>query len=119
VPYLQRATVGVGTVAADASCVLSQTPCGEHPVSSVSKVPVAGSTMATEFVHRRVTQIFGCFPAPLRASPLYRRVGVHDFTFEACSSFSHITACRIAQPPEAVWGDNLDEKRPLGVSNSS
>jgi hypothetical protein len=41
----------------------------------------------------------GCFPAPLGPSPLFRRVGVHDFTFEACSDFTHVTACRIAQPP--------------------
>ena len=27
---------------------------------------------------------------------LERRVGVHDFTFEACSSFIRITACKIA-----------------------
>ena len=41
----------------------------------------------------------GCFPAPLGPSPLFRRVGVHDFTFKACSGFTHVTACRIAQPP--------------------
>ena len=29
----------------------------------------------------------GCFPGALRPSPLLRRVGVHDFTFEACSGF--------------------------------
>jgi hypothetical protein len=34
-----------------------------------------------------------------RPSPVNRRVGVHDFTFEACSSFTHITACKIAGPP--------------------
>jgi hypothetical protein len=42
----------------------------------------------------------GCYPAPLGPSPLFRRVGVHDFTFEACSGFTHVTACRIAQPPK-------------------
>jgi hypothetical protein len=34
-----------------------------------------------------------------RPSPVNRRVGIHDFTFEACSSFTHFTACRIACPP--------------------
>src|SRR3954454_13096207 len=41
-----------------------------------------------------------CFPVPLGPSPLCRRGGVHDFTFEACSGFTHITACWIAQPPK-------------------
>ncbi len=36
-----------------------------------------------------------------RPSPNLRRVGVHDFTFEACSGFTHITARWIAQPPES------------------
>src|SRR5712671_1688251 len=35
-----------------------------------------------------------------RPSPVNRRVGVHDFTFEACSSFTRVTACKIARPPE-------------------
>ena len=41
----------------------------------------------------------GCFPVPLGPSPNLRRVGVHDFTFEACSGFTRVTACWIAQPP--------------------
>ena len=39
-------------------------------------------------------------PRSTRPSPLFRRVGVHDFTFEACSGFTHVTACWIAQPPK-------------------
>ena len=42
----------------------------------------------------------GCFPIPRGPSPKFRRVGIHDFTFEACSSFTHVTACWIAQPPK-------------------
>jgi len=34
-----------------------------------------------------------------RPSPLFRRVGIHDFTFEACSSFTCVTACQVAHPP--------------------
>src|SRR5438067_6986584 len=37
----------------------------------------------------------------VRPSPVNRRVGIHDFTFEACSSFTRVTACRIARPPKA------------------
>src|SRR3954464_12134133 len=40
-------------------------------------------------------------------SPLFRRVGVHDSTFEACSGFTHVTACRIAQPPKAAFVTRL------------
>src|SRR6266853_4656261 len=36
-----------------------------------------------------------------RPSPVNRRVGIHDFTFEACSSFTHVTACKIACPPKS------------------
>jgi hypothetical protein len=32
-------------------------------------------------------------------SPLSGRVGVHITTFEACSSFTRVTACRVAHPP--------------------
>src|SRR5271157_4027729 len=35
-----------------------------------------------------------------RPSPLFRRVGIHIFTFEACSGFTHVTARWIAQPPK-------------------
>jgi hypothetical protein len=39
---------------------------------------------------------------PVLPSPLFRRVCVHDFTFEACSSFTHVTACKVAQPPKVA-----------------
>jgi hypothetical protein len=35
-----------------------------------------------------------------RPSPVNRRVGIHDFTFEACSSFTRVTACKVACPPK-------------------
>src|SRR5438128_8315905 len=34
----------------------------------------------------------GCFPVAPRPSPLLRRVGIHTFTFEACSGFTRVTA---------------------------
>src|SRR5208337_743638 len=34
-----------------------------------------------------------------RPSPLFRRIGIHIFTFEACSGFTRVTARWIAQPP--------------------
>src|SRR6266853_7038914 len=39
---------------------------------------------------------------PVRAAfPATWWVGIHDFTFEACSSFTRVTACKIARPPKA------------------
>jgi len=39
----------------------------------------------------------------VRPSPNLRRVGVRNFTFEACSGFTHVTARWIAQPPRAAF----------------
>jgi hypothetical protein len=36
------------------------------------------------------------FPVLLRPSPNLGRIGVHIFTFEACSRFTRVTACRFA-----------------------
>jgi hypothetical protein len=38
-------------------------------------------------------------------SPLSGRVGVHITTFEACSSFTRVTACRVAHPPFLARAD--------------
>ncbi len=46
-------------------------------------------------------------PRPARPSPYLRRVGVRDFTFEACSGFTRITARWIAQPPKAAFVTGL------------
>ena len=40
------------------------------------------------------------FPIARRPSPFPRRVGPHDCTFEACSGFTHVAACRVASPPK-------------------
>ena len=39
-------------------------------------------------------------PQRQRPSPLSCRVGVHIGRFEACSTFTHVTACRLAVSPE-------------------
>ena len=46
-------------------------------------------------------------PRPARPSPYLRRVGIRDFTFEACSGFTRITARWIAQPPKAAFVTGL------------
>src|SRR3989475_8913773 len=43
----------------------------------------------------------------VRPSPFAWRVGVHDCTFEACSGFTRVTACRVAQPPEVAFVTRL------------
>ena len=40
-------------------------------------------------------------------SPMSSRVGVHVFTFEACSGFTRVTACWVAQPPEVAFVTRL------------
>ena len=41
----------------------------------------------------------GGFPVAQRPSPIFGRVGVRDFTFEACSGFTRVTARAIAAFP--------------------
>jgi len=53
----------------------------------------------------------GYFPVPLGPSPFHRRIGVHHFTFGACSGFTRVTACWIAQPPMAAFVTRLQSSR--------
>ena len=58
---------------------------------------------------RRVRRV-DCFPAHA-AFPEFRRVGIRNFTFEACSGFTRVTARRIAQPPKAAFVTRLQPGR--------
>src|SRR5215470_14873107 len=42
-----------------------------------------------------------------RPSPIAGRVGIRDFTFEACSGFTKVTARPVAQPPKAAFVTRL------------
>ena len=44
----------------------------------------------------RTSALIGYFLVLRRPSPNIGRVGIHNFTFEACSRFTHVTACRFA-----------------------
>jgi hypothetical protein len=46
----------------------------------------------------RCVSVSSLFPRP---SPVNWRVGIHDFTFEACSGFTRVTACKVAARPQA------------------
>ena len=49
---------------------------------------------------RRIERVRVSIASPLmQPSPNGRRVGIRIVTFEACSSFTHVTAHRIAQSP--------------------
>jgi len=37
-----------------------------------------------------------------RPSPKFRRVGSHITHFEACSTFTHVSACMLAKSPKAT-----------------
>ena len=50
-------------------------------------------------------------PCPARPSPLFRRVGIHIITFEACSGFTLVTARWIVQPPKAAFVAGLQPCR--------
>ena len=51
----------------------------------------------SEPVHVSVTS------RPVLPSPSFGRVGIHDCTFEACSGFRRVTACRLAWPPQVAF----------------
>ena len=46
-------------------------------------------------------------PHSTRPSPTDRRVGIHDFTFEACSGFTRVTARWVVRPPKAAFVTRL------------
>jgi hypothetical protein len=57
---------------------------------------------------RRAERVHMSIASPFaRPSPLFRRVGAHVITFEACSDFTRVTARRFAQPPEAAFVTRL------------
>src|SRR5690242_13888493 len=47
----------------------------------------------------------------MQPSPFGRTDGIRIATFEACSGFTHVTAHRIAQPPEATFVTRLQPCR--------
>jgi FkbM family methyltransferase len=58
---------------------------------------------------------FGCIcrllPQTVLPSPNSGRVGVRNFSFEACSGFTHVTARRFAPPPKARFVAGLRRAR--------
>ena len=53
-------------------------------------------------VPRRTRRVQVSIASPsARPSPFRGRVGIRDFTFEACSGFTRVTACKVAARPKA------------------
>jgi hypothetical protein len=50
----------------------------------------------------------GCFPTPLGPSPFLRRVGIHDFTFEACSGFTTLRPAGLLNRPRRPSSRGFD-----------
>src|SRR5258708_15674797 len=48
---------------------------------------------------------------PVQPPPFFRRVGIHIVTFEACSSFTRVTACKVAHPPYVGFIARLRPRR--------
>jgi len=66
-----------------------------------------------EWVHISIASPF------VLPSPLCRRVGIRDFTFEACSGFTHVTARRVARPPTAAFVTRLRSSQLTQPNRSS
>ena len=101
---------------------LSDSRSDQHPKMPSTVRPPSGSDLprlpvmpSQRAVPTTPANRNGCFcrllPHPARPSPLLRRVSICDFTFEACSGFSHVTARWIAQPPKAAFVTRLQPAR--------
>ncbi len=63
---------------------------------AVLTTPVDRSGASVWFMMR---SRIGLLPGPLWPSLNKGQVGIHNFPFEACSSFTRVTACGLARPP--------------------
>ena len=97
---------------------LSDSRADRRPIASLRPLPSPDTGLpqlpGPPFQHAVPTTPMdrnGCvcrlLPRPLGPSPFLRRVGVHHFTFGACSGFTRVTACWIARPPKAVFVTRL------------
>src|SRR5580692_4552334 len=90
---------------------LSDFQTGHHPIDDVGGATStsAGSPPITQIIFlacraqypggpNRCLSVSSPFARP---SPVNRRVGIHNFTFEACSGFTRVTACKVAARPMA------------------
>ena len=85
-PTPARTSTRRAVVSRDLTCGTGLPRCIKHFPDMPSSIPRWIRTSAS----------IGCFPVLLRPSPNIGRVGFHDFTFEACSRFTRVTACRFA-----------------------
>src|ERR1017187_9442084 len=90
---------------------LSDFRAGHHPIDDVEGAtfttpgspPITQTTFPTCRAHYPggPNRCLSVSSLSARPSPVNGRVGIHDFTFGACSSFTRVTACRVAARPRA------------------
>jgi hypothetical protein len=92
-------------------CVFGRAPRRQRRLSfdaatvfPVGRLPVACTCAAAREARRAFIQSKATQP-----SPNGRRVGIRIVTFEACLSFTHVTAHRIAQSPKATFVTRLQK----------
>ena len=86
--------------------------CPSRASSWVTHPPQGVSHVASDLLCRHAVAItpvgpqggIGSLPCSLRQrpSPFHCRVGSHVGSFEACSAFTHVTACLLAEPLTAL-----------------
>ena len=95
---------------------LSDSRCSRRPLSASRPLPspqrvspVARITFPTCCAHYpgRSDGCLSITSPSTRPSPFHWRVGICNFTFEACSGFTRVTAHRVARPPKAAFVTRL------------
>src|SRR5260370_30112989 len=93
----------------DSSTIPGLPHCRRLPSShAVLTTPV--DQMGTCWLSKWCVPAPGCSPSA-RPSPLIRQVGVHIAAFEACSSFTRVTACHLSLPPKLYFVSRFQPNR--------
>ena len=108
---------------------LSESPPGRPPTEGVgARAPPSGGSLTRPDHLPHMPCPLPRWTEPVRLSvssrlvqpsPQHRRVGVHEFTFEACSGFTRVTACGVARPPDVAFVTRLQLSPFTGLSRLS
>ena len=79
-------------------CRRASRPLTARELPTLPREPCAHAVPTTRWTPPRAR--VGCFRSRCQPSPLFRRVGVHIFTFEACSGFTRVTPARLPVSPD-------------------
>jgi len=70
------------------------------PIPGLPQLPRSPSLYMPRPLPRRTGPVLIGFFPDRAAVPVEQRVGVRIFTFEACSGFTRVAACKVARPPK-------------------